>query len=139
MKVRKTAEAKGVLPAPSIRGRSMGTGSGAAGFDRKVLEATLRQVVDLGERLGASLSWDDLTAYKEMVGCFLEAVFAGAFVLDKQVAQDRMGKSKIYIVVREVNRQLAELGEKLREGETARLEILARVDAIRGLLLDLYS
>ncbi len=139
MRISKAAGAKRSQTAPALRGRHRGTEGGGTGFDRQLMEATLRQVVDLGERLGISLSWDDLTAYKEAVGCFLEVVSSGAFILDKQVTQDRTGRSKLYLVVREVNRQLAELAEKLREGEAARLEILARVDAIRGLLLDLYS
>jgi hypothetical protein len=50
---------------------------------------------------------------------------------------DRRGRHRVYGIIRLVNRELDDLAQDLLTNESKHIDILARVDEIHGLLLDL--
>ena len=58
--------------------------------------------------------------------------------MNPQAGWDRMGRQKVYTTVRKIDRELENMAEKIRLGQTKQLDIVASHDAIRGMLVDLY-
>jgi len=64
--------------------------------------------------------------------------FSG-FSFDEERLGSRFGRTKILAIVRTVNQKLVDLGKELLSSNKDSLKVLALVDEIRGLLLDLYA
>ncbi len=124
-------------PSPASRTAAGGRGKVDAGEPAR-LEAMLRELGARGERLGASLSWEELAGYKELAGRFLREVVGHAFRLREEQGQDRRGQRRIYHLVQEANRKMLELTELCLQDQQDRLAILAKLGEIQGILLDLY-
>ncbi len=60
------------------------------------------------------------------------------YTLQSQAGWDRHGRQKIYTIVKKVDETLESLTEDVRQGQERRLDIMAKQDAIRGMLVDLY-
>ena len=52
---------------------------------------------------------------------------------------DRRGRQKAYTLVRKVDETLESLTEDVRSGQEKQLDILAKMDSIRGMLVDMYT
>ena len=61
------------------------------------------------------------------------------YSLHTSAGWDRMGRQKVYTTVRKIDRELENMAEDIRLGQADALSIVASQDAIRGMLVDLYS
>lgn len=104
--------------------------------DREHLRQILAKIQEQGERLARSMTVRELRLYKQMVKQFLEDTLKRGVGLKETRGWDRRGRQKRYKLLEEVDRLLIEMGEELLEHEQGRLEILAKVGEIRGLLLN---
>jgi len=52
---------------------------------------------------------------------------------------DRRGRQKAYTLVKTVDEKLESLTEDVRQGQERQLDILEKLDSIRGMLVDLYT
>lgn len=103
------------------------------------LKELLDQITAQGKRLGEVPTYAELKAYRELVRSFLAEAVGRAYTLQSQSGWDRHGRQKMYAIVKEIDQQLAELTEDVRHGQERQLQIMGRLDAIRGMLVDLYS
>ncbi len=99
----------------------------------------LAKIDEQGRRLGEMPTYAELKAYRELVRSFLGEAVGRAYTLQSQTGWDRNGRQKMYAVVKEIDQQLAELAEDVRHGQERQLQIMGRLDAIRGMLVDLYG
>jgi hypothetical protein len=60
------------------------------------------------------------------------------YTLNSQSGWDRMGRQKVYTSVRKIDKKLEEMAEDIRLGQADQLSIIAKQDAIRGMLVDIY-
>ena len=102
------------------------------------LQQEAERVSAAGEELARTLHLKHLQTYQELVREFLTAVVTQAYRLRRDVGRDRRGRSRVFQIVLQVDQALADLAQAVLAGEQARLQILARLDEIRGLLVDLY-
>ena len=84
-------------------------------------------------------TYAELKAYRELVRSFLSEAVGRAYTLQSQTGWDRHGRQKMYAIVKEIDQHLAALAEDVRHGQERQLQIMGRLDAIRGMLVDLYS
>ena len=135
-------------PAKATRNLSEVQGGAADSFLQEVsriqrekinqeLEAMVRGIEEAGERLAATMSLDDLVAYKRLIGDFLRAVNHSAVQVQTSLSWGYMGQQRHYTIVREIDASLARLRDLIMEEEKDHLNIVALVDNIRGLVLDL--
>ena len=59
--------------------------------------------------------------------------------LQSQTGWDRFGRRKVYTLVKQIDESLSGLTEDVRQGQSQQLEIMGKLDAIRGMLVDLYT
>lgn len=108
-------------------------------MSKEKLGALLEQITAQGKRLGEVPTYSELKAYRELVRSFLGEVVGRAYTLQSQTGWDRQGRQKLYSTIKEIDHQLAGLAEDVRQGQERQLDIMSRLDAIRGMLVDLYS
>ena len=107
-----------------------------AKFDQSV-EQLIRNIEVAGERLAATMSLDDLVNYKLLIGDFIRTINQHCTQVSTSLSWGYMGQQRHFTIVREIDQQLAELRDLLLAEEKDHLAIVATVDNIRGLVLDL--
>lgn len=109
----------------------------------EALYQRLHQMVDditeQGKRFSRTPTYRELKTYRELVRQFIRETVENTFMLQNRTGWDRRGRQKIYTLVQQIDATLAELAELVKEGQANQLEILAKLDAIRGMLVDLYT
>jgi uncharacterized protein YaaR (DUF327 family) len=108
-------------------------------LSKERLDALLNQITEQGKRLGEVPTYAELKAYKELVRSFLGEAVGRAYTLQSETGWDRHGRQKMYSTIKEIDRQLTGVAEDIRQGQAHQLDIMAKMDAIRGMLVDLYS
>ena len=141
----------GARPAMTARGPE--TGYRAASLDsdfaseledqqgnmtREQLQQMLEEIDAQGQRLTNTPTYDELKSYRSLIKNFVGTVVSQMYAVNTQAGWDRMGRQKVYTTVRKIDRELENMAEKIRLGQTKQLDIVASHDAIRGMLVDLY-
>ena len=93
---------------------------------------------DLQEKLGSMM--EQITEqYRELVKGFLNEVVNRSHKFSRENFLDRRGRHRVYGIVKLVDKNLDELAGELVKEEKNHLEIVGRIDDIRGLLLDISA
>jgi len=103
------------------------------------LNGLLEQITAQGKKLAKVPTFSELKAYKELVRRFVGEAVGNMYQVQSQTGWDRQGRQKVYTIVKQIDSTLAELTEDIRSGQGRELDILAKQDAVRGLLVDLYT
>lgn len=105
----------------------------AAGWDQ-----LLSQVDKAAKKLVTQPSMETLRSYRAAVQNFLKEAISGSYRMKGESRWDRRGNRRIFCVVQKVNQALEELTTEVLQKNAKPIELMARVDEIRGLLVDLY-
>ena len=106
---------------------------------RQSLEALLGQIQEEGKHLAAHPTMAALEKFKELVKKFLDETVPGSYKLKVTRSSQSASQQKLYLVVEEVDAKMAELTQQIVSGQRDGLKLLATVDQVRGLLMDLYK
>lgn len=132
----------------SEAGPRVGSGHGRFAVDltqsqeklsRSRLDAYMQEITAQGERLSQTPTYAELKAYRTLISKFLGEVIGQMYSVDSRAGWDRHGRQKMYTTIRKLDEELAGLTEDVRLGQERQLAIAARLDGIRGMLIDLYS
>lgn len=102
------------------------------------LDRLFNIIDEQGEKLKKSLDKNDLIEYKKRVKEFLRTLHREFTRAKQSFSWDSRGNMRTYTIVEKIDRNLEVLQELFLEEQADALEVLKRVDEIRGLLLDLY-
>lgn len=108
-------------------------------LSQEKLKELLDKITAQGKKLGQVPTYSELKTYRELVRAFLSETVSRAYTLESEAGWDRQGRQKIYTTVKKIDSELADLAEDVRFGQERQLQIMNRLDAIRGMLVDLYS
>ncbi len=92
-----------------------------------------------GKNLALTPTFGELKGYRELVRQFMETAVERMYSLQSQSGWDRQGRQKMFTTIKQVDDKLAELTEDVRVGQERQLNIMERLDSIRGMLIDLYT
>ena len=108
----------------------------AAGADniRESLDSLMLTVDEAAQTLLKNPGEPELIRYTQAVRDFIRKAQGEAFHVSREF--DR--HNRLYMIVREVDSQLAELTDKVLYTQGSALEMAARIQEIRGILLDMY-
>ncbi|SFL84523.1 YaaR family protein [Pelosinus propionicus] len=109
------------------------------GQSRERLNQLLAEIDKRGKRLGEVPTYAELKKYREVIRQFVGEAVGRMYTLQSQQGWDRHGRQKVYTIIKKVDATLDSLTEDVRLGEERQLDILAKQDAIRGMLVDLYT
>ena len=103
------------------------------------LDRLLKQLDELGQRLIKSFSVYDLKAYKETLGGFLKETLGRTYKIKEETTWSKKGKTKVYQIIQKINGELEEMSVLVISKQRDQMKLLAKLDQIRGLMIDLYS
>jgi len=113
----------------------------AAFPDLPVSEETLRTLLDDVHAAGEDLKNKPLAAqikrYKMAVRNFLHYVVENGYTVEERTSGVNILKRKKFTLVQVVDKKLEQLAAGIMAGQSSQLEILARLDEIAGLLVNL--
>lgn len=100
------------------------------------MQEILKEIDRLNERLSRSLTVHDLMAYKKMVKRFLTEATARAYSIKQERGRNRRGRS-LLISITTIDSEVEQLIEDFVRNRKEPIEVLATLDKIRGMLVDL--
>ena len=100
---------------------------------------TMQEITEQGEKIAKHMDIKDMRKYRELVKGFLNEVVNRSHKFSRENFLDRRGRHRVYGIVKLVDKNLDELAGELVKEEKNHLEIVGRIDDIRGLLLDITA
>ncbi len=101
--------------------------------------ALIAQITDQGKRIGKKTDVRDMKKYRELIKTFLNEVVYRSHKFSRENFLDRRGRHRVYGIIKLIDENLDELAEELLKDEKDNINILDRIDEIRGLLLDILT
>jgi hypothetical protein len=83
--------------------------------------------------------YENLLKYKELVQRFMRVVISKLYKTRERLSSRAIDPQKVYTLLEEVDKNLGLLTEEVLSGQAESLSLMARIDEIRGILVDLYS
>ena len=103
----------------------------------EALRELLDEVHESGEDLKTKPVPDNILRYKAAVRSFLHYIVENGYTTQERSSGTNILKRKKFVLIQVVDRKLEQLAAGILSGQRAQLEILARVEEINGLLIDL--
>ena len=110
----------------------------AAGQDAADWDRLLRRVDEAAQKLMTEPSMETLRSYRAAVRDFLKEAVGGSYRMKGENRWDRRGNRRVFCVVQKLNQALEELTAEVLQKNAESITVLAKIDEIRGLLVDLY-
>lgn len=103
------------------------------------LQTFLSRLETQGKKLAQSLSIRDLKDFRDMVKSFLRSTFGQSRKMQEDSFWDAQGRPKVMARIAKIDQSLDELGKQLLNQQAKPLEVLTKIDEIRGLIIDLCA
>ncbi|NLW55148.1 MAG: YaaR family protein [Firmicutes bacterium] len=101
-------------------------------------EQLLSRVDERAKHLLDQPSTENLRLYREAVRAFLKDALRGSFRMKGESRWDRRGNRRVFCVVEKINKALEDLTATVLQTNKEAIDVMAKIDEIRGLLIDLY-
>jgi uncharacterized protein YaaR (DUF327 family) len=111
----------------------------AHGEHRENLEELLDEVHQSGEKLVQSQSLENIKRYRQAVSGFLKFVVGKMLKLEEQTSGGNILRRKRFTQVKIVDGKLESLVQAVLGNQGKQLDVLERINEIRGLLIDLIT
>lgn len=106
-------------------------------YDR--LTKKVAEIETQGKKLADNQSVENLRKYKKMVKDFMEDAIKNGLELTEHRGFNQRGSTKVYKLVKEVDKKLIDLTNEVLNKEKKGLNILGLVGEIKGMLINLYT
>jgi len=101
------------------------------------LQELKKDIDEQGALLAERVDVKELEKYRRLIREFLDEIVSNGYTFSREDAYASRGKHRYIATVKIVDEKLDELGKEVMKEQADRIEILGRIDDIRGLLLDL--
>ncbi len=106
---------------------------------REELDALLSEIDKHAREIEKSLTFDSLTAYKQLIKKFLDIVVNDLYKVEDKLEITSTGRKKSYQLIKKIDTALDEIATEFMQKQSGLIGFMSRIDQIRGMLLDLYS
>ena len=103
------------------------------------LSGMMEEITQQGYRLGKRRDIRDMKQYRKLIQEFMNEIVNRSHKFSRENFLDRRGRHRVYGMIKRVNVALDELAGELIKEEKDHLGILAKIDEIRGMLLDILT
>jgi uncharacterized protein YaaR (DUF327 family) len=101
-------------------------------------ENILQQIDILSEELKKAPTPEGIKKYKGLISDFVKEALNQSYEIHEDLHWDRDGNRKNLVLVKQINRSVEELMDSVMNQEKKQIDLVARLDEIRGMLVDLY-
>lgn len=105
---------------------------------RQACDELLRQIDSVSESIKKAPTPSGIKKYRRLVASFIREATNQTYELNEETHWDQSGNRKSYLIVRNINQALEELTDEVMQREKKQIDLVAKLDEIRGMLLDLY-
>ncbi|MFJ8266901.1 YaaR family protein [Peribacillus asahii] len=106
-------------------------------YDR--LTKKVAEIEQQGKKLADNHTVENLRKYKKMVKDFMEDAVKNGLELTEHRGFNQRGSTKVYKLVKEVDKKLIDLTNEVLDKEKNGLGILDLVGEIKGMLINIYT
>ena len=106
---------------------------------RENLEELLDEVYETGEILVESQSLENIKRYRRAVRSFLDYVVNNMIAVEEQTSGSNILRRKRFTQVKIIDGRLERLAAQVLQNQGKQLDILEKINEIRGLLVDLIT
>jgi hypothetical protein len=103
------------------------------------LDEFLELIDEQGEKLSKKRTFEELVKYKNMIQEFIKEAVEQMYKVKEEYSSYGSGNHKVYTIIEKVDENLEELTELVLSKQSTQLEILDRLDEVRGMLVDIYT
>lgn len=103
------------------------------------LNSMLETITSQGDKLAKHMDIGDMRKYRESIKEFMNEIVTHSHKFSRENFLDRRGRHRVYGIVKLVDQNLDDLAQELLKDEKNHLNILGKIDEIRGLLLDMLA
>jgi len=103
------------------------------------LNNLLDDITVQGNRLAERMDIKDMRHYRSLVSNFMHEIVTHSHQFTRENFLDKRGRHRVYGIVRLIDEKLDELAQELINSEKDHINILDRIDEIKGLLLDIIA
>jgi uncharacterized protein YaaR (DUF327 family) len=96
-----------------------------------------KKIDEQGERLSDKADIKEYEKYRSLIRDFIDEIVSNGYTFSKEDSYASRGRHRYIATVEVVNKKLDELGKEVMQEQADKLEILSKIDDIRGLLLDM--
>ena len=90
-----------------------------------------------GKLLGDRVDVREFEKYRRLIREFLDEIVSNGYTFSREDAYASRGRHRYIATVQIVDKKLDELGKEVMKEQADKIEVLNKIDDIRGLLLDL--
>lgn len=105
---------------------------------REGLDNLLEMIDEAAKKLLSDRSLGNLRLYRETVQSFMKEAVSASYRVRGEHRWDFRGNRRALYLVEKVNQELEELAAIVLKKQEDAIEVMAKMDEIRGLLVDLY-
>ncbi len=105
--------------------------------DEASLEEMLDAVHSIGDQVKENATYATIGKYRRAVRSFMKYVLENALVVEERNSSPNILRQKKFTLVQVINQKLDRLASGLLAGQREALDVLAGIDEINGLLIDL--
>ncbi len=107
---------------------------------KKSLDELIKELDEQAKILEKHRTFEELEKYKKMVRDFMDQAIKKIYsVKVSESSKIMIKRKKVFVLVERVNAELEDLTKKVLEKQTPTLDLLASLEKIKGLLVDMYS
>jgi len=103
------------------------------------LNAMLEEITAHGKKLAKRMDLKEMKYYRQLIRGFLNEIVNRSHKFSRENFLDRKGRHRVYTMIKLVDKNLDELAAELIKEEKDHIQILNKIDEIRGLLLDILT
>lgn len=103
------------------------------------LNLMMEEIVMQGDKIVKRMDIKDMRRYRTLIKEFMNEIVNRSHKFSRENFLDRRGRHRVYGIIRLVDEKLDELAQALVSEQCDKIDILARVGEIRGLLLDIFA
>ena len=103
------------------------------------LTSLLEEITMQGNRISKKMDVKDMKKYRSLIKEFMNEIVTHSHEFDRQNFLDRRGRHRVYGIIKLVDEALDGLAKELVNEEKDNIDILSKIDEIRGMLLDIFT
>jgi uncharacterized protein YaaR (DUF327 family) len=111
----------------------------AEGEFRDKLKNLLERIDIQSQKLSERMDIGELKRYRTLVKEFLDISLRNSTKFEKEHTLDSKGRHRIFAIVKKVDAELENLTREVMRQQKDNLNVLAKLDDIRGMLLDIIT
>jgi uncharacterized protein YaaR (DUF327 family) len=96
-----------------------------------------QRINEQGKKLSQKADVGEMERYRSLISELLNEVVSNAYAFQRENSFDFRGRHKVFATIQKINEKLDELAGEIISGNKGTINIISKVDDIRGLIIDI--